>query len=200
MLPSPPSPPTPHKCEPLRRVTHHPPHSHATQVAEKEMCDTKTAEEELLNRLNVSSFFPGQRECIGSVVGLPDCPWGTEQGKDTWAGFPCGGGKTLVMDASVLLLGGVTILVEPTTALILQMATHFQSMFNANPTLRAQVFALTPFPTLHHSSPAPRYWVSPHASKVSSVWFGRVYWRAVLVVVLVLVLVVVGHSSKASTG
>ena len=47
----------------------------------------------LCNMYGVTSFRPGQLECLQAF----------SEGKDVWAQLPCGGGKTLVFIMSLLL-------------------------------------------------------------------------------------------------
>jgi superfamily II DNA helicase RecQ len=62
----------------------------------------------LCNMYGVTSFRPGQLECLQAF----------SEGKDVWAQLPCGGGKTLVFIMSLLLhctaeVGAIGILVQP---------------------------------------------------------------------------------------
>jgi ATP-dependent DNA helicase RecQ len=70
--------------------------------------DSRNTLDSLRNMYGVTSFRPGQLECLQAF----------SEGKDVWAQLPCGGGKTLVFIMSLLLhctaeVGAIGILVQP---------------------------------------------------------------------------------------
>ena len=66
-------------------------------------------------KLGIENFRSGQLECINALA---------LHGRDAWVGFACGGGKSLVFAAAMLLLGGVGILIEPLNAISTAMSTY----------------------------------------------------------------------------
>jgi hypothetical protein len=67
------------------------------------------------HKLGIDTFRSGQLECINALA---------LHGRDAWVGFACGGGKSLVFAAAMLLLGGVGILIEPLNAISTAMSTY----------------------------------------------------------------------------
>ena len=66
-------------------------------------------------KLGITNFRQGQLECISALA---------LRGRDAWVGFACGGGKSLVFAAAMLLLSGVGILIEPLDAISTAMSTY----------------------------------------------------------------------------
>jgi ATP-dependent DNA helicase RecQ len=67
------------------------------------------------HKLGIDTFRSGQLECINALA---------LHGRDAWVGFACGGGKSLVFAAAMLLLSGVGILIEPLNAISTAMSTY----------------------------------------------------------------------------
>ena len=68
-------------------------------------------------QLRIDHFLPGQLECIDALV---------FRRLDTWCQVPCGGGKTAIFAAALLILKGIGILVEPLHAIMATMAPYLR--------------------------------------------------------------------------